>query len=77
VAGRGVRRDQATRSKHYEAARAVNRECLKNGLYCIQDGDWFLRIQPPLNIERGLFQQGLDILEEAVRKVASEPSHPA
>lgn len=64
--------DQATRRKHYDAARAVNRECLKNGLYCIQDGDWFLRIQPPLNIERRLFQQGLDILEEAVRKVGSE-----
>jgi 4-aminobutyrate aminotransferase/(S)-3-amino-2-methylpropionate transaminase len=63
--------DRASRRKNYEAARAVNRACLENGLYCIQDGDWFLRIQPPLNIERGLFHQGLDILEEAIRKVGS------
>jgi 4-aminobutyrate aminotransferase-like enzyme len=27
---------------------------------------WFVRIQPPLNIERSLFEQGMDILEEAI-----------
>jgi 4-aminobutyrate aminotransferase-like enzyme len=31
---------------------------------------------PPLNIERALFEQGLDILEDAIRQVDAE-SRPA
>jgi 4-aminobutyrate aminotransferase-like enzyme len=27
-----------------------------------------VRIQPPLNIERSLFEQGLDILEDAIEQ---------
>ena len=30
---------------------------------------WFVRIQPPLNIDRSVFEQGMDILEEAVEAV--------
>jgi 4-aminobutyrate aminotransferase-like enzyme len=59
--------DPETRGKNYEAAAAVNRLCLREGLYYIHDDiSWFVRIQPPLNIERSLFEQGLDILEEAI-----------
>ena len=50
----------------------MNRECLKNGLYLIHDSiSWFVRIQPPLNIERALFEQGLDILEDAIARADS------
>jgi 4-aminobutyrate aminotransferase len=66
--------DRATRAKGFEAAAAVNRECLRNGLYLIHDSiSWFVRIQPPLNIERELFEQGLDILEAAIARVSAGP----
>jgi 4-aminobutyrate aminotransferase len=59
--------DPETRGKNYAAAAAVNRRCLERGLYYIHDSiSWFVRIQPPLNIERALFEQGLDILEAAI-----------
>jgi 4-aminobutyrate aminotransferase-like enzyme len=62
--------DPVTRGKNYAAAAAVNRACLSRGLYYIHDSiSWFVRIQPPLNIERPLFEQGLDILEEAILEV--------
>jgi 4-aminobutyrate aminotransferase-like enzyme len=63
--------DRKTREKDFEAAAEVNRACLRRGLYLIHDSiSWFVRIQPPLNIERELFDQGLDILEEAIREVS-------
>ncbi len=62
--------DRETREKNYDAALKVNRLCLRNGLYAVHDSiSWFIRIQPPLNIERSLFEQGLDILEAAIREV--------
>ncbi len=63
-------KDPKTRDKNFEAAAAVNERCLKNGLYYIHDNiSWFVRIQPPLNIESTLFEQGMDILEEAIAAV--------
>jgi len=65
-------KDPKTREKNFEAAARVNEHCLKNGLYYIHDSiSWFVRIQPPLTIERPLFEQGMDILEEAVAAVNS------
>ncbi|PYS93880.1 MAG: aspartate aminotransferase family protein [Acidobacteria bacterium] len=65
-------KNRETREKDFETAAIVNRECLKHGLYYIADSiSWFARIQPPLNIERALFEQGLDILEEAIRTATS------
>ncbi len=62
--------DRKTRAKDFGTAAAVNSECLKNGLYLIHDSiSWFVRIQPPLTIERALFEQGLDILEDAIARV--------
>ena len=62
-------KDRETKERHFEAAAEVNRQCLKNGLYYIADSiAWFARIQPPLNIPRDLFDQGLDILEDAVAR---------
>ena len=64
-------KDRGTRARHFEAAAEVNRRCLDNGLYLIHDGiAWFVRIQPPLNITRPLFERGLDILEAAIRDTA-------
>jgi 4-aminobutyrate aminotransferase-like enzyme len=63
-------KDRETRARNFEAAAEVNRRCLRNGLYYIHDSiSWFVRIQPPLNIPRPLFEQGMDILEEAVAQV--------
>ncbi len=63
-------KDRESRSKHFEAADAINKTCLKNGLYYIHDSiSWFARFQPPINIERALFEQALDIFEDAVRQV--------
>ncbi len=63
-------KDRDTREKDFAAAAEVNRHCLKHGLYYIHDSiSWFVRIQPPLNIERALFEQGMDILEDAIRSV--------
>ncbi len=63
-------KDPKTRAKNFEAAAEVNQHCLENGLYYIHDSiSWFVRIQPPLNIERSLFEQGLDILEDAIARV--------
>ena len=60
-------KDPKTREKNFEAAALVNEHCLKNGLYYIHDSiSWFVRIQPPLTIERPLFEQGMDILEDAI-----------
>jgi 4-aminobutyrate aminotransferase-like enzyme len=60
-------KDRATREKDYATAKEVNRLCLQNGLYLIHDSiSWFVRIQPPLTIERSLFEQGLDILDAAI-----------
>ncbi len=65
-------KDRESRAKNFEAAAAVNKICLANGLYYIHDSiSWFVRIQPPINIERSLFEQGLDILEDAIARVHS------
>jgi 4-aminobutyrate aminotransferase-like enzyme len=62
-------KDRATREKDFEMAAAVAKRCLQNGLYPVHDSiSWFVRIQPPLTIERPLFEQGLDILEDAIQK---------
>jgi 4-aminobutyrate aminotransferase len=64
-------KDRRTREKDFGTAARVNALCLKKGLYLIHDSiSWFVRIQPPLTIEDGLFDQGLDILEEAVGEAA-------
>jgi len=63
--------DRRTRVKNFTAAAEVNRRCLEKGLYLIHDSiSWYVRIQPPLNIPRALFDQGLDILEESIRQTA-------
>jgi 4-aminobutyrate aminotransferase-like enzyme len=60
-------KDRKTRAKDVAFASRVNKECLKNGLYLVQDATAHVRIQPPLNIPRPLFEQGLDILADAIR----------
>jgi len=68
-------KDTKTRDKNFEAAARVNQHCLRHGLYYIHDNiSWFVRIQPPLNIERALFEQGMDILEDAIAAVNARPA---
>ena len=67
-------KDRETREKDFERAAEVARRCLQKGLYPIHDSiSWFVRIQPPLNIEPSLFEQGLDILEEAIAESGGRP----
>ncbi len=61
-------KDRLTREKDHAFAAEVNRLCLENGLYLVADSiSCFVRIQPPVNIPPSLFEQGLDILEDAIR----------
>ncbi|HET7294607.1 MAG TPA: aspartate aminotransferase family protein [Vicinamibacteria bacterium] len=61
-------KDRTTREKDHAFAAEVNRHCLENGLYLVHDSiSWFVRIQPPVNIPEALLDQGLDILEDAIR----------
>jgi 4-aminobutyrate aminotransferase-like enzyme len=61
-------KDRRTKEKHHAFAAEVNRLCLENGLYLVADSiSCFVRIQPPVNIPAPLFEQGLDILEDAIR----------
>jgi 4-aminobutyrate aminotransferase-like enzyme len=63
-------KDRNTRERNYEAEMEVNARCLRNGLYYIHDNiTWFARLQPPLTIDRDLFEQGLDILEDSIAAV--------
>jgi 4-aminobutyrate aminotransferase len=66
-------KDRSSRERNFEAAARINQICLRNGLYYIHDNiAWFVRMQPPLNIARALFDQGLDILEDAIAQVDAE-----
>jgi 4-aminobutyrate aminotransferase-like enzyme len=61
-------KDRATKEKDYTFAAEVNRLCLENGLYLVADSiSCYVRIQPPVNIPASLFEQGLEILEDAIR----------
>ena len=63
--------DSESRVRNYDAAKLVHRQCIEQGLYYIhEDTSSTVRIQPPLTIERGLFEQGLDILEKAISSAA-------
>jgi 4-aminobutyrate aminotransferase len=62
-------KDRETREKDHDKAARVARRSLENGLYLIQDSiSCFVRLQPPLNIEPSLFEQGLEILEDAIEQ---------
>ena len=63
--------DSESRVRNYDAARLVHRRCIEEGLYYIhEDTSSTIRVQPPLTIERDLFEHGLDILERAIISVA-------
>jgi len=55
-----------------EAMTAIMRRCLENGVIVITAGTYgnVLRLLPPLNIEQGLLEDGLAVLEEALASVA-------
>ena len=63
-------RDRKTRKRDFESTARIAGLAVRRGLYYIHDNiSWFARFQPPLTIERPLFEQGLDIFEECVAEV--------
>jgi len=72
VRGRGlfigieIVKDKATKERGEKEARDVIEYCFRNGLLMITAGRNTLRVIPPLNITQEQFDEGLDILEEAI-----------
>jgi 4-aminobutyrate aminotransferase-like enzyme len=63
-------KDRKTRERDFESTARIAGLAVRRGLYYIHDNiSWFARFQPPLTIERSLFEQGLDIFEECVAEV--------
>ncbi|HEV8565001.1 MAG TPA: 4-aminobutyrate--2-oxoglutarate transaminase [Actinomycetota bacterium] len=64
--------DRATKEPADEATSAVAKRCLENGLIVLSAGTYnnVLRLLPPLTIEDALLDEGLGIVDEAVRAVA-------
>jgi 4-aminobutyrate aminotransferase/(S)-3-amino-2-methylpropionate transaminase len=56
-----------------DAGTAIVRRCLENGVVVIKAGtyDNVIRLLPPLTIDEGLLDEGLDVLDEAIGAVAS------
>lgn len=48
-------------------------ECQKNGMIPLYDTDtWVIRLEPPLNIEEDILLEGIEILENAIKKAEKE-----
>jgi 4-aminobutyrate aminotransferase-like enzyme len=63
--------DQRTRRPAATPAREIHQGCVRRGLVPVhEDGLWWLRLYPALNMPQSTFESGLDILEEAIDEVA-------
>jgi 4-aminobutyrate aminotransferase/(S)-3-amino-2-methylpropionate transaminase len=58
-----------------ELVSATVRRCLENGLILVKagPGDNVIRLLPPLTIDEGLLDDGLSVLDQAVKEVAPSP----
>ncbi len=66
--GVGIRSPEAA-EKDWWYARAVRSRMLENGVWAISDREDNIRMYPALNMEEQTLQQGLEIMEEAIRHV--------
>jgi 4-aminobutyrate aminotransferase-like enzyme len=56
-----------------ELTQQVHRACIQHGLVPVhEEGLWWLRLYPALNMPQETFGQGCDILEEAIHRVSRE-----
>src|SRR5207244_11114336 len=65
--------DRATKEPlGVEATSAIARRCLENGVIVLTAGTYgnVLRLLPPLNIDEGLLEDGLNVLDQAIGAVA-------
>ncbi len=65
--------DRATKEPlGVDATNAIARRCLENGVIVLTAGTYgnVLRLLPPLNIDEGLLEDGLNVLDEAIRAAA-------
>ena len=63
-------KDKKLKTRNPQATRQVYLESIKRGVVPLMDhGDWTLRIQPPLTIEKDVLMESLDIIEECIKMV--------
>jgi 4-aminobutyrate aminotransferase len=65
-------KDKKSKERGVQEAQAVTRACFKDGLILILAGKNTLRVIPPLNVARDELEEGLDVIEGAIKKVNSE-----
>ncbi len=65
--------DKESRRPAPRLTRAIHRHCVEHGLVLIHEqGLWWIRLLPALNMPPELFRLGCDIIEEAIRAVSQE-----
>ena len=65
-------KDLKTKEPDAETSSAIMKDALKHGLMTLKAGLYnnVIRLHPPLIIEDGLLETGLDILETSINKYA-------
>lgn len=83
VRGRGLLigiefvKDKKLKTRNPESAKKVYVESIKRGVLPLMDmGDWVLRIQPPLTIERDVLMYSLDVIEDCIKLAEKEFKKP-
>jgi len=64
--------DRQTRKPTYNLRDLVLEKVFQHGLLTLGCGESAIRISPPLNISRGLIDEGLEILESAINDTEEE-----
>jgi 4-aminobutyrate aminotransferase/(S)-3-amino-2-methylpropionate transaminase len=66
-------KNRKTKEPATEARNQILKECIEGGLIILGAGSWknVIRFLPPVNIEEPLLNKGLDIFEDALKRVAS------
>jgi len=64
-------KDRATKKPAKEEQTQISEECYKNGLIVVRGGPYknVIRFLPPINISENLLNKGLDIFENALKKI--------
>ena len=63
--------DKASRKPARAITREIHKECIRRGLVLIdEEGIWWLRLLPALNMPAALFRKGCAIIEESIDEVS-------